>query len=413
MRILYNLAVIVAGWLLYIPALFIPRLRSFLRGRKHLFEKLTDWRGKNPGEVIWIHCASLGEFEMARPLIDHPRLVAEVSGVKMTLLVTFFSPSGYDVIRKRGIYHLFYLPLDTAGNARRFVDIVKPREALFIKNEFWFNILNVLQQQKIPTHLINGMIRRDQVFFRRYGSWFRNHLHVFNHFFVQEEVSAELLLSLGIPERKITISGDLRYDRVADIRERGRLIPELENFKTAEFLIIGGSTWPREEELLARFLSDFTNYDCIIAPHEVSQEHLAAIENLMLPFGVQRYSDWDKKSNDFRVLLIDSVGMLSRIYRYGDIAFVGGGFSGGLHNILEPAGFGLQVIYGPQTSRFPEAARFIEEGIGHQISDYDSFREAVRAAQSHLDKETVIRRMSRMQGATQKVLDVLRPGIAG
>ncbi len=393
-----------------IPALFIPKIRAFLKGRKGLIKDLKAWRSNVEGDVIWVHCASLGEFEMARPMIDSPDLTASSDDKhpKATLLITFFSPSGFNVVNRTEGYNVFYLPLDTKRNARRFVSIVKPKEAFFVKNEFWFNLLYYLKKEGITIYLINGIIRNDQIFFKWYASWFKKHLSYFNRLFVQDEKSFDHLLMLDVEKEKITVTGDMRYDRVADIRKRGARLPEIEKFKTAEHLIIGGSTWPSEEEILAVFLSEHTNYDCIIAPHDVSPEHIRSIEKMMFPFGVAKYSEWDKKSNDFRVLIVDSVGLLSRIYRYGDIAFVGGGFGAGLHNIIEPAGFGLPVIFGPKTDKFPEANIFIEEGIGYRIKDADSFSRAVRAAHFSNTFEDVIGKMKGLQGATRKITNVIR-----
>lgn len=403
MRLFYDLTIRILSALLRFPALFSPKLKSFFSGRKYQFEKIRAWRRTVNDPVIWIHCASLGEYEMIRPLLDDKRFTDG-----HTLMVTFFSPSGFEVVSERDDnLQVFYLPLDSEHNANEFVEIVKPAEVYFVKNEFWFNYLKTLMKKGIPTYLLNGKFHKGQMFFQRYGKWFRKHLEAFTHIFVQDKGSRKLLMPY-YPKEKITLAGDLRYDRVAAIRNDETELPEIEKFNTGDYLIVGGSTWEDEEKILSEFLEKNPKYDAILAPHDISERHIEKIEHLMRPFGVEKYSTWDKTNNDFRILIVDSIGMLSKIYRYADIAFVGGGFGTGLHNILEPATYGVPVIYGPKTEKFPEAARFVEEGIGYQIYDTKSFFQAVDDALNGPDKDEIIAIMDRLRGAVDKTLKVLR-----
>lgn len=370
-------------------ALFNPKAKAGIEGRKKLFSYIKKEINK-PGDsmaanCIWMHCASLGEFEQGRPVLESIRL--NFPGYKIVL--TFFSASGYEAMKNYdGANHIFYLPFDGKANARKFVQIINPSLVLWVKYEYWFYFLNELRTKKIPVILISGIFRKGQPFFKWYGAMWRLMLQSFTHLFLQNKQSAALLENIGI-SKNITINGDTRFDRVIDIAENFEPVPLIEDFCGSAKVIVAGSTWEDDEAELAHFIKANPGIKFIIAPHEIDEENLLDVKE-EFP-GCIMYSELEKEAilpepankaellNN--VLIIDNVGLLSRLYNYATITYVGGGFGAdGVHNVLEAAVYGKPVIYGPVFEKFTEAKDLVESGGGITI-------------QKALDLETVLKEL--------------------
>lgn len=340
----------------------------WLDGRKNIFEQLKKINSLD--NIYWFHCASLGEFEQAKPIIE--KIKSRDASVK--ILITIFSPSGYQFAKKyKEADYVFYLPLDTPSNAKRFIEIVNPKKVFFVKYEFWYNYLFQLKQNNIPTYLISGVFRKDQLFFKWYGSTHKKMLSFFTHFFVQNKKSQILLNSLGFNNTSIT--GDTRLDRVYEnslIAETPRLI---EKFTANKKVIILGSSWSNEEKIISEFIhSTKRDLKFIIAPHDIKESRIKSIEALLADENHIRYSDANGKNiSDYKILIIDNIGILANSYQFTDITFVGGGFTGALHNILEPASFGNALFFGPKHQKFHEAEELINEKGAFEIKDIDDF----------------------------------------
>ena len=351
MYFLYNITIHIAGFFLKIIAIFNKKIKLFINGRKEVFNTLEKQLSKTD-KIIWFHCASLGEFEQGRPVIE--KCKKEYPNYK--IVVTFFSPSGYEIRKDYTLADVVcYLPLDTKQNAKKFIGIVHPELAIFVKYEFWPNLLRELKEREIKTILVSGIFRKNQSFFNWYGTWMRKSLEAFNHFFVQDKESKDLLS--GIRFTNSTISGDTRFDRVFDITSQEISLDFIENFKNNRTTLIAGSTWPKAEEFLINFINNESNLDqkFIIAPHNINRN---AIENLKKSITKQTllFSEINKQDlSTFQVLIIDTIGLLSKVYFYADMVYVGGGFGLGIHNILEPATFGVPIIIGPNYQKFNEA----------------------------------------------------------
>lgn len=370
MTILYNLLINLYTIAIKIASLFNPRAKLWVTGRKGWRHKLE---GKiSPGDkVLWIHCASLGEFEQGRPVIES--LKKQRPGVKVVL--SFFSPSGYE-IRKNYNYAdvITYLPEDTVRNAKDFIEIIKPDIAVFVKYEFWYNYIDILHRKNIPLYLVSGIFRQEQHFFRWYGSFFRSMLLKIDKIFVQDERSLELLQGIGI--RNAEKAGDTRFDRVAEIASQAKDIEKLELFRGDEKVAIAGSSWRPDEEIIARYINENPYVmKWVFAPHEITDDNIDRLER-SLNTGVIRYSRYDG-TQDARVMIIDNIGMLSSCYRYAHFAIVGGGFGKGIHNILEPACWGIPVIFGPRHEKFREALELLKVNGGFTYDSFESFRSAV------------------------------------
>jgi len=338
----------------------------WISGRKDLFDQLRQ--KIDPGDKpIWFHCSSLGEFEQGRPVIEKIRKT--LPGKK--ILLTFYSPSGYEIRKNyQEVDYVFYLPLDTGKNARRFLEIVNPEYVFFVKYEFWYHFLNHLKKQTIKTYLVSGIFRSGQLFFRKRGWWFRKMLECFNHFFVQDPESERLLHTIGID--RVTVTGDTRFDRVYAITSESKEFPLIGEFTSGHTTVICGSTWPGDEELLIRFMKgNSIPVKFIIAPHETHEGHIKQLQN-GIPLNSLRYTALEEKPlQDIDVLIIDTMGILSSLYRYGNIAYIGGGFGKGIHNTLEAATFGLPVIFGPRYQKFREAIDLVNKKAAFPVSDYD------------------------------------------
>lgn len=352
----------VAG--IFLASFFNQKAKLWIDGRKNYFEKNGN-KAKEIQGCIWFHCASLGEFEMARPLIE--KLKKEKPECK--ILLTFFSPSGYEIRKNYPLADLvIYLPADTKNNAYHFVNTFKPSLAVFVKYEIWLNILSELRKNKIKTILISAVFHEKQRFFKWYGKIFRKALSGMNQIYVQNASSCELLKKWNI---KSVVAGDNRYDRVFDFAKKAPEIELIKNWKGKDILIVAGSSWEPEETILASFSDKNPNQKIIFVPHDISDSHLKKIENRLKNPSV-RFSQIQNTPKE-NIILIDNIGMLSSIYRYADFAVIGGGFSGKLHNILEAAAFGIPVLYGPKYHRFQEASEFIQSGAGFEFEDQNSF----------------------------------------
>ncbi len=356
MKLIYATGIWLYGLIVFLSSFFNKKAKQFLNGRKNLFYFLQKEIKKNPGEYIWIHCASLGEFEQGRPLIES----IKNKFPHYKIVITFFSPSGYEVRKKYSEADIVcYLPLDTASNAKRFITIIKPKAVFFIKYEFWHYMLSELNKQAIPTYLVSGIFRNSQIQFKPYGRFFLNTLKNFSHFFIQDQQSAELLQKHSFTN--FTITGDTRFDRVVQIISEKKEIDYIERFAKGSTLLVSGSTWKEDELILAPIINSELPLRHIIAPHELSESRLKSIEQLIKkPF--IRYSEIraTTRIENFEVIIIDSIGILSHLYRYGDYAFIGGAFGKGLHNILEAATFGMPIFFGKNYQKFNEARDLIK-----------------------------------------------------
>lgn len=370
MQFLYSLGLKLYHSGILIFSLFNGKAKKWVNGRKNLFKTITE--RIRPGEkIIWFHAASLGEFEQGRPVIEAIRK----SHTEYKILITFFSPSGYE-IRKNyaGADYIFYLPFDSKKNAKKFIGIVQPEKVFFIKYEFWYHYLNSLYKKNIPVYLISGIFRKDQVFFKWYGTWFRKMLRVFKHVFVQDENSLQLLKTIGI--HSVSVSGDTRFDRVAEIARQAKSIDVAEKFRDNKITFICGSTWEKDEEHILKYINESAlPVKFIIAPHEIDEGHIQHIIS-KLKKSYTRYSMAEmNKLPTSEVLIIDNIGMLSSLYKYGDVAYIGGGFGVSIHNILEPATFELPVVFGPNFRKFKEAVDLISSGGAFTISSFTEVKE--------------------------------------
>ena len=352
--------------------------------KKALMMRLGQWKTngilrKNidrNAKYIWFHAASLGEFEQGRPMIEKIR----EAHPEYKVLLTFFSPSGYEVRKNyNGADVICYLPFDTPYRVHKFLNLANPAIAVFIKYEFWYNYLSELKRRKIPVYIISAIFRPQQLFFRWYGFPYKQVLYTYTHLFVQDEASRELLAGRGISN--VTVCGDTRFDRVIDVQHQAKAIPQVERFVTdpdgrRHLTLIAGSSWPQDEEILLSYFNEHTEMKLIIAPHEIHREHLMYIESLLKRPSV-RLSDvrTDESLLDGKdCIIVDSFGLLSSIYRYGTIAYIGGGFGAGIHNTLEAAVYGIPVVFGPKYHKFKEARDLIAVGGGFSISSEQAFR---------------------------------------
>ena len=339
----------------------------FLAGKK-TFQELAK-SIKADDRSIWIHVASLGEFEQGLPILEQLR--SGYPHYKMVL--SFFSPSGYEVKKNTSLADVVvYLPMDTVSNAKLFLNIVQPELVLFVKYEIWPNYLHELYKRKVPTLLVSAKFSQRQVFFKPFGGFMRNSLKTFSHFFVQDDNSKALLESIGL--NNITISGDTRFDRVSQILGRNNQLDFMDGFKQDGFCLVAGSTWPEDEEILTNFINaSKERMKFIIAPHEIKSTHIDKLENAINKRTVRYSKVTHTDLKEFEVILVDTIGLLTKIYSYADIAYVGGGFATGLHNTLEPAVYGIPVIIGPGYKGFKEAEDLVEKGGLTSISNQESF----------------------------------------
>jgi 3-deoxy-D-manno-octulosonic-acid transferase len=356
MQILYDILIYIARLFIPILALFNTKMRFFYRGRKGVFSNLR--KSISPKDkTIWMHCASLGEFEQGRPILE--KLKSQYPDYKLVL--SFFSPSGFE-IRKNysGVDVIIYLPLDTKRNVKLFIDLVHPTIAIFVKYEFWPNLLNELKTRKITTLLVSGIFRKEQHFFKKNATRFRASLDAFSHFFVQNQTSVSLLQSIHYDN--VTLSGDTRFDRVADIINQNKELPIIKEFSANAHVLVSGSTWSPDEKLLVNYIDKEASKDekFIIAPHNIDKVGITRLQQA-IQSKTQLYSKATVQNiKDVKVLIIDSIGLLTSIYAYANVSFVGGGFGTGIHNILEPATYGIPIIIGTNYQKFKEAQDLID-----------------------------------------------------
>ena len=365
MKILYSIGIYIYGILIFLASIFNEKARKLRIGQRDAFELLEE-EIEQKAHYVWFHAASLGEFEQGRPVIE--QLKREQPDVK--ILLTFFSPSGYEVRKNyAGVNIISYLPLDTPRAARKFVNLVNPSKAVFIKYEFWPNYLKALKAKNIPVYSISATFRTNQVFFQWYGKWYKNLLKTFRHIFVQDQNSQDLLLVHGI--KNVSIAGDTRFDRVADLGKQAKSIPFIEAFVAGvQKVIVAGSSWPKDEELLVRYLKLHPDIKLIIVPHEIDYSHITEISKLLGGKFI-RYSEANTENlQTTNCLVVDTIGLLSSIYRYANVAYIGGGFGVGIHNTLEAAVYGIPVVFGPNYQKFREARELIAIGGAFSISNY-------------------------------------------
>ncbi|WP_300978963.1 glycosyltransferase N-terminal domain-containing protein [Flavobacterium sp.] len=357
MFFLYNCIVQIAGLLLKIVALFSPKIALFVKGRKLVFKTLEEKIQPND-KTIWFHAASLGEYEQGLPVIE--KIKEKFPFHK--IIVSFFSPSGYEVRKNNTVADCtVYLPLDTQKNAKQFIELANPELVFFIKYEYWPNYLNELKKRNIKTYLISGILRENQAFFKWYGGFYRKALNAFDFFFVQNESSKQLLQSLG--HQNVLVSGDTRFDRVSTILEKDNTLDFIAEFKNNKTTIVVGSSWPKDEEIIAQYINECSNENVkfIIAPHNIKEEQIAKLRAQITKPTVLFSEKENQSLSNQRVFIIDTVGILTKIYSYADIAYVGGGFgNSGVHNILEPATFGIPIVIGPNYSHFAEAIALVK-----------------------------------------------------
>jgi 3-deoxy-D-manno-octulosonic-acid transferase len=368
MRHLYNVLIVIINALAHALAPLNSKVTLWVKGLKDWEDKIKEKTGSGD-RVVWMHCASLGEFEQGRPVLE--ALKEKIPGLKIVL--TFFSPSGYEVRKGyTGADLVCYLPPDTPWNASRFINLVNPEFVIFVKYEFWNNYISILNKKEIPLYLISAIFRPEQHFFKWYGSFFRGMLSKFRMIFVQDKRSLSLLKSIGI--ENVMLAGDSRFDRVVQIAGTAKDIQALKDFRGNERLFLAGSSWMPDEVIIANYINSYPDkMKWVFAPHEIHTSNIERIEKLFKTSHI-RFSEYVKNPSDARVLIIDNIGMLSSAYRYASVAEVGGGFGKGIHNILEPACWNIPVIFGPNYEKFREAVELIEAGGAKSFENYDDFK---------------------------------------
>ncbi len=383
---------------IHLASLWNSKAKKWVAGRRNWEQKLEESLQPN-SEYIWVHCSSLGEFEQGRPLIE-----AISSRTKFKVVLTFFSPSGYEIRKKYPKASVHYLPLDTKSNAQKFLNQVQPKLAIFVKYEFWPNFIDALEKRNIPLYLISGIFRPNQFLFSKSGKFIQKRLRKFSHFFLQDQGSADLLTGIGIQNH--TLAGDTRFDQVIHIRESGKPIPQIESFKGDSSLFISGSSWPIDEELMKETLLN-SDWKWLIAPHTIDKDRIDSLEkNLGIP--CQRYTN-PQKNKESKVLILDTIGYLSSAYAYADLVYVGGGFGEGIHNLLEASAHGVPVSFGPNHDKFLEAHDLKKIGAGFSVSDASGFKDwfeemkdpDMRQKPGKLGQEYV----NKKSGGTQIILD--------
>ena len=405
---IYNIVIYFVLFGIAIASLFNEKVRKMWRGEREAF-KILKQKVDPDARYVWFHAASLGEFEQGRPLME--RIRKEHPQYK--ILLTFYSPSGYEVRKNyEGADIICYMPVDTRLNAIRFLRLVRPVMAFFIKYEFWSNFLHILKHRGVPTYSVSSIFRPDQVFFKWYGKSYANVLRCFTRFFVQNEESKRLLESIGITD--VDVVGDTRFDRVLQIKEAAKQLPICEAFRGSYKVFVAGSSWPPDEEIFIRFFNEHKDWRLLIAPHVIAEEHLKLILSLNKDKKVVRYTQTtSEEAAEADVLIIDCFGLLSSMYNYGDVAYVGGGFGVGIHNTLEAAVWNMPVIFGPNNKKFQEAQGLLKSGGGFEIHNFEEFEGLMS---SMMNDEAFLKSsgekagafVASLSGATDKVLSKVR-----
>ncbi len=368
----YNISLKIYYLIILIVSPFNKKAKQWVSGRKNIFEKIKQ-SGACETKNIWFHVSSLGEYEQGLPVIEK----IKIKYPNHKIFLTFFSPSGYEIKKNsKTADYIFYLPNDSRKNARKFIELVNPQISFFVKYDFWYHYLNQLKNNKIPIYIFSTIFREKQSFFKWYGAWYRKMLFMFTHIFVQNKESVNLLKSIGI--ENVTITGDTRFDRVIDISENSKDFEIIERFKDNKFVIVAGSTWQPDEEILINFINNRKeDIKFIIAPHNIKEENIKRISN-SLKVSYQLYSKSKiEEIKNCKVLIIDNIGMLSSIYKYGEIAYIGGGFGVNIHNTLEAATYGMPVVFGTNYHKFQEAKDLIELKTAFSITNYNDFERTI------------------------------------
>lgn len=410
MNILYNFGIFTYKQLVSIASLRNPKARKMKQGHKEVFRYLEQ-NADPEGGYLWIHASSLGEFEQGRPIIE----AIKAHYPQQKIAVTFFSPSGYEVRKNYPKADLIcYLPFDLPKNVNRFLDLLKPKQAIFIKYEFWGNYLNALSERNIQTYIISAIFRPTQIFFRPYGGYFRKILQNFEHLYVQDENSKALLKNIGIT--RVSVTGDTRFDRVIDIRSQARDLPLIEQFSKDRFTLIAGSSWPKDEEIFIDYFNRHPEIKLIIAPHEIHEEHIQNILSRLKRPAIRYTQANENNIQKADCIIIDCFGLLSSIYRYGQAAYIGGGFGAGIHNVPEAAVYGIPVLFGPNHKKFKEARDLIAAGGGFDITGTKEFN---RLIDKFIMKEEFLKKagftageyIRNNSGASKKILKDIYPEI--
>lgn len=397
---IYNFGLVFYVWIIRLVAPRHPKARLWLEGRRDLYRRMRQTIDPT-ARIVWIHVASLGEFEQGRPIIEQIRKTHP----EYKILVTFFSPSGYE-IRKNyaGADYIFYLPIDTPRHARRFLDAARPEIAIFVKYEFWLNLLRELRRRKVRSYVVSAIFRPDSIFFRPYGGMWRQALETFDAIFVQNDESKKLLATLGFDN--VLIAGDTRFDRVAEIARNARHIDVVERFRGDGRLFVAGSTWGPDEELLIRLMNDNPDVKFVIAPHEMDESRIGRLMSETRG-GALRFTRCTAQTGygTRQLLILDTVGLLSSVYGYATWSYIGGGFGAGIHNTLEAATFGLPIAFGPNYRKFKEARDLVTLGAARSVENYDDLRSwfvPLRDNEEYLQKTSRIAKdyTTRHQGAT-------------
>jgi 3-deoxy-D-manno-octulosonic-acid transferase len=406
MNFLYTIPIFLYSILIKLAAPFNIKASQISKGRSQTFAGLQA-KIKHDKPIIWVHCASLGEFEQGRPVIEaikkqHP---------EYQIFLTFFSPSGYEIRKNYDLAdYIFYLPADTKRNAQKLIDLVRPEKVVFVKYEFWFNYISELRKRNIPLYLVSAIFREDQLFFKNstLGKWYRQMLLGFEHFFVQDDRSVELLGSIGI--KNVTKAGDTRFDRVAEIARNGKSFPLIEKFKGNSLLVVAGSTWKPDEELLSQYIHSHPEVKFIIAPHETKKGNIDRLINLLKSPVICFTEATEESVMNKQVMVVDTIGILSSIYKYADLAYIGGGFGVGIHNTLEAAIFGMPIVFGPNYLKFREATTMAKIGTAFPVADFPSLETILNSLLHNDEKRNLISQICKTYtneniGATQLFLN--------
>ena len=368
MQLLYSIGLKIYYLIVVFASLFNKKAKLWIHGRKNLKEKIAK-SGAKDSKNIWIHVSSLGEFEQGLPVIE----LFKKKYPDYKIVLTFFSPSGFEAIKNKKITdYIFYLPLDSKKNAKYFIKTINPRIAFFVKYEYWHFFLKELYENKIPTYIFSAIFRKNHIFFKWYGTWYRKMLRFFTTIFVQNNESVELLKSISI--NNVIISGDTRFDRVIEISKQSRSFPEIMKFKNNKLTFIAGSSWQPDEEIIVNYINNCEkDIKFIIAPHNIGSNNIERVYNTINKTKIKYSQIGSEKLHKFQVLIIDNIGILSSIYKYGEIAYIGGGFGSGIHNTLEAAVFGMPVIFGTKYQNFQEAKDLISIKAGFSIQNQVEF----------------------------------------
>ncbi len=373
---IYNIGIALIDAGIFIGSFFSSKIKLLREGRLKVWGQLKDSNIQEP--TIWVHAASLGEFEQGRPIIE----AIKKSFPDRKIVLTFFSPSGYEIRKNYELAdYVFYLPADTKRNAQKFIKTINPGMVFFIKYEFWYHFLTGLKKNGIPVYGVSVIFRKEQAFFKWYGGWARQILNSFSHFYLQDEISAELLR--GISLNNFTVAGDTRFDRVKEIAESAEDVDIAGRFSDGYNTIVAGSSWPTDEKILTRYINETPDsVRLIIAPHEIDDDHIREIES-SLKVSSFRITSPPENLSEYKVMIVDTIGMLAAIYRYGQVAYIGGGFGSGIHNALEAATYGMPVVFGPKYKKYREACDLVELGGGFEITSFVEFNRLIEKTWSN------------------------------